>query len=651
MGKPQYKQKFRQEWLKEKIFCDWLQVVEGDPEKAYCKICCSEIRARKADLLNHSNTAKHLTSIKAVRIHPQGGIKFKPVNLKSQHAQAAMALFVSTHSAILAIDHLGELCNHHFPENYFKLHRTKCSAIITNVLAPFFIKELKNDIGFSKYSLLIDESTDISVLKYLGIGINYFSKLLNKIVTTFLSLEELTECTAIAIVDAVKNSLKKFDLKLNNLIGIGSDNASVMVGVNTGVHAILKKDNPHLILIRCVCHSLQLATSHACSETIPRHLDYLISETYNWFSKSTLRQQAYKDIYKCLNENHDPLKIVQACNTRWLSIESAVVRIVDQWYELKVHFQVSRTKDKCYSAEMLYSLYNDEHNLAYLLFLRPLLGEIQRVNKLFESEYADSTKLGKELLSLTTLLGKIIVLPSFNFKETLRDFTSYLIPKPYLGFGFENKVEKLKKSNKISVDQENILRQRCKNFLIVIVKQLLQRLPDNIQILEEIEVFSPQNALSQVKDNIISICKHFGIETPIIEKIDLQWRKINLVIWKNKKDAVQFWAEVNAFTDAAGVNPFKELSDLALSILSLPWSNAACERIFSQMNLVKNKTRNRMNSPMLTSILYISLKRQNKCCNDFKFPDSLVREIGTLDIYKNNIESSDDDNQQLFNDI
>lgn len=102
-----------------------------------------------------------------------------------------------------------------------------------------------------------------------------------------------------------------------------------------------------MILIKCVCHSLQLATSHVCSETIPRHLDFLISETYNWFSKSTLRQQAYKDLYKCLNDNHDPLKIVQACNTCWLSIESAVVRIVDQWLELKVHFQVSRTKDKC----------------------------------------------------------------------------------------------------------------------------------------------------------------------------------------------------------------------------------------------------------------------------------------------------------------
>lgn len=77
------------------------------------------------------------------------------------------------------------------------------------------------------------------------------------------------------------------------MIGLGTDNASVMVGVNNGVYKLLKDENPYIILIKCVCHSLQLAASHAVSEKLPRHLDYLISETYNWFSKSTIRQQAY----------------------------------------------------------------------------------------------------------------------------------------------------------------------------------------------------------------------------------------------------------------------------------------------------------------------------------------------------------------------
>lgn len=56
-----------------------------------------------------------------------------------------------------------------------------------------------------------------------------------------------------------------------------------MIGINNGIHALLKKYNPNLILICYVCHSMQLATSFAYSQTLPRHLVIMISETYNWF--------------------------------------------------------------------------------------------------------------------------------------------------------------------------------------------------------------------------------------------------------------------------------------------------------------------------------------------------------------------------------
>jgi len=55
-----------------------------------------------------------------------------------------------------------------------KLHRTKRTGIICNVLAPHFQNELKNKINNGPFSILIDESTDISVLKFLGITIMYF---------------------------------------------------------------------------------------------------------------------------------------------------------------------------------------------------------------------------------------------------------------------------------------------------------------------------------------------------------------------------------------------------------------------------------------------------------------------------------------------
>jgi hypothetical protein len=92
---------------------------------------------------------------------------------------------------------------------------------------------------------------------------------------------------------------------------------------------------------------------------LPRVIEYIIQETYNWFSRSSQRQAAYKQVFQVINDGHNPLKIVRTCQTRWLSIESAVVRIVNQFEKLKVHFGFARVEDNCYVAETLAGLYSD----------------------------------------------------------------------------------------------------------------------------------------------------------------------------------------------------------------------------------------------------------------------------------------------------
>jgi len=92
---------------------------------------------------------------------------------------------------------------------------------------------------------------------------------------------------------------------------------SAMTEVNNGVYIRLKEEVLNLILSRCVCHSLQLAVSAAAKACLPRHLEYLVRETYDWFSKSSSRQITYKNLYKIINDNKKPLKIVSA-KTRWL---------------------------------------------------------------------------------------------------------------------------------------------------------------------------------------------------------------------------------------------------------------------------------------------------------------------------------------------
>lgn len=81
---------------------------------------------------------------------------------------------------MLACDHIGSACKVAFADSkaaiHFKMHRTKCTEMTTNVMAPYFLKRLVADVGVQRFSLLLDESTDISVSKYLGIAIRYFSE-------------------------------------------------------------------------------------------------------------------------------------------------------------------------------------------------------------------------------------------------------------------------------------------------------------------------------------------------------------------------------------------------------------------------------------------------------------------------------------------
>lgn len=92
------------------------------------------------------------------------------------------------------------------------MHRTKCTEVIKNVLAPHFVEELIKDIGQQKYSLIIDESTNISTSKQLGIVIRYFSRKLKKVVSSFLALQPLKTCDAVGIVGALISCLQKYSL-------------------------------------------------------------------------------------------------------------------------------------------------------------------------------------------------------------------------------------------------------------------------------------------------------------------------------------------------------------------------------------------------------------------------------------------------------
>ena len=110
------------------------------------------------------------------------------------------------------------------------------------------------DIGVGSHSLLLDECNDININKMLDLAIIYFSKNSRQVTSTFSKDVELEACTVEAIFDALKQDLSKIKHDLAKLIS--TENASVMVRINNGMFAKQKKEIPHLLLFRYLCHSL-----------------------------------------------------------------------------------------------------------------------------------------------------------------------------------------------------------------------------------------------------------------------------------------------------------------------------------------------------------------------------------------------------------
>lgn len=77
----------------------------------------------------------------------------------------------------------------------------------------------------------------------------------------------------------LKDFLKNLDLHITNMIGLGTDGANNLCRRQNSLYTRLKEDNSNIQLVRCICHSLNNASSKA-AEILPSNLDFLCREIY-----------------------------------------------------------------------------------------------------------------------------------------------------------------------------------------------------------------------------------------------------------------------------------------------------------------------------------------------------------------------------------
>jgi len=123
--------------------------------------------------------------------------------------------------------------------------------------------QLKSLLNSLYYSLMVDETTDISIVKEMVLYTRFFDCNNGSVVTFFLKIMELRDGRAESIEDATLSYLRTNSIPLSRLVGFGSDGAAAMTGSKFGVSTRLKQKQTILVSIHCVAHRLALAAGQA----------------------------------------------------------------------------------------------------------------------------------------------------------------------------------------------------------------------------------------------------------------------------------------------------------------------------------------------------------------------------------------------------
>jgi hypothetical protein len=128
---------------------------------------------------------------------------------------------------------------------------------ITQAAAEEITNVIIKDLGDSLFSILIDESRDISIKEQMAVVIRYVDNN-GHIIERFLGIQHVSDTTASSLKAAIEALFSKHGLSISRLRGQGYDGASNMRGEFNGLKALILNNNPSAYYVHCFAHRLQL---------------------------------------------------------------------------------------------------------------------------------------------------------------------------------------------------------------------------------------------------------------------------------------------------------------------------------------------------------------------------------------------------------
>ncbi|XP_022843312.1 zinc finger MYM-type protein 1-like [Olea europaea var. sylvestris] len=139
---------------------------------------------------------------------------------------------------------------------------------IVNACAIETINVIIKYVGDSLFSILVDESCDVSMKEQMSIVLRYVDNS-GHVNERFIGIEHVTSTTALSLKAAIDKVFSRYNLSMSRLRGQGYDGASNMQGKFNGLKTLILKEGPCAFYIHFFAHQLQVALVAVTKKNIP----------------------------------------------------------------------------------------------------------------------------------------------------------------------------------------------------------------------------------------------------------------------------------------------------------------------------------------------------------------------------------------------
>ncbi|XP_078168487.1 uncharacterized protein LOC144562989 [Carex rostrata] len=482
-------------------------------------------------------------------------------------------------------------------ENAPKNRKLTCSDTqkeIVNCAAEETILEILAELGNELFSVLIDESRDVSVKEQMAIVIRFVNKK-GSVVERFLGIVHVPDTRAVSLKEALQGLFVKNGLTLSRLRGQGYDGASNMSREFNDLKTLIMKENGSAYYVHCWAHQLQLTLVHVAKHHHKIGLFFqIISQVVNVASASCkrrdqLREKQRIEILESISNLeiktgsglNQEMGLARPSNTRWSS-----------------HFKTLNGVITLFSATI--GVLEEIENDALILEQRVEATALQRK----EQDMVNAMRLVK--FAKVRLQGMRDGGWESLFKEVCVFCVKHDIDIPNMEDKYAGKPKRQ------TTNTTNLHYYRVELFYTVIDMQL-QELNDRFtenstELLICMSCLDPSNSFSSFnKDRLVQLARLYPSDFNQYELAVLDGQLENYRMdlrsdddFKELKGIVELSQKM---VEKRRHNVYPLVYKLVKLALILPVATASVERVFSAMNYVKNRVRNSMGDQFLNDCL------------------------------------------------